>query len=195
LKDEDYVEGGSCEGQLGNEFSGFHITREFSQNSAATVKPYTKELLGDMKDGWFIVCGDGEDCKYCGSGTNYHYISSSGNTRYYDEKALGEHGAIKNRIKPFTDEKEYTYLDVNNEFLRRLKLNSRAIWRHKGTIDGIEMILGMFGLKSKRWCESLYSGCCPDNSPLPDYDISEYTSFAHRIEEQWDAVAQRYRIE
>lgn len=227
-----YIEGDYCSGQLGNtyetscDWDGLsingetqpgstkkHITREFSQKSAATIKPYTKELLGDFKDGWFIVCGDGtcdcdslvingestggdvSNCKYCGEGTNYHYIPTSGATKYYDGNALSKDGAIKNRIKPFTDEREYTYLDANNEFLRRLKLNSRAIWRHKGTIDGLEMILGMFGLKSKRWCDSLYTGCCPENKPEPDYDVTEYTSFAHRVEEQWDAVHQRYRIE
>ncbi len=215
LRDEEYVEGGPCEGQLGNEFSGCHLTREFSQNSAATVKPYTKDRLGEFADGWFIVCGDGEcdcndliingegggggdytsNCKYCSSGTNYHYVATSGETRYYDASALSGKGSVKNRIKPFTDEREYTYLDVNNEFLRRLKLNSRDIWRHKGTVDGIEMILGMFGLKSKRWCDALYEGCCPENRPLPDYEINEYTSFAHRIEEPWDAVHQRYRTE
>lgn len=197
LEDDEYVDGDSCSGQLGNEFNGFHITREFSQKSSTTVKPYTKDLLGDFKDGWFIVCGDddNESCKYCSSGTNYHYIPSNGNTRYYDENALGERGAVKNRIKPFTDERGYTYLDVNNEFLRRLKLNSRDIWRHKGTVEGLEMILGMFGLKSKRWCDALDSGCCADNAPIPDYEITEYTSFAHRLEEQWDAVHQAYRVE
>lgn len=218
LKDEEYVEGGPCEGQLGNEYSGKRITREFSQNSAATVKPYTKDRLGEFADGWFIVCpgddgecdcndliinGEGGDegddyttnCKYCSSGTNYHYVPASGKTRHYDANALSGKGSVKNRIKPFTDESEYTYLDVNNEFLRRLKLNSRDIWRHKGTVDGIEMILGMFGLKSKRWCDALYEGCCPENRPLPDYEINEYTSFAHRIEEPWDAVHQRYRTE
>lgn len=196
-----YTEGGDCKGQLGNEYEGFHITREFSQNSAEVVKPYRKSLLKEgFEDGWFIVCGSGDatSCKYCSPGsddTNYHYISTSGESRYYDQEALGGKGAIKNRIKPFTDEREYTYLDVNNEFLRRLKLNSRAIWRHKGTVEGIEMILGMFGLKSKRWCDAVYSGCCESNIPKPDYEINEYTSFAHRIEEQWDAVHQRYRIE
>lgn len=201
LKQEvaEYVEGGSCEGQLGNEYNGKHIAREFSQNSAATVKPYTKDRLGEFADGWFIVCpqDDGEtpDCKYCGDGINYKYMPANGETRYYDTNALSKKGSVKNRIKPFTDEREYTYLDVNNEFLRRLKLNSRDIWRHKGTVDGIEMILGMFGLKSKRWCDALYEGCCPENRPLPDYEINEYTSFAHRIEEPWDAVHQRYRTE
>ena len=202
LEDEEYVEGGPCKGQLGNEYEGKHITREFSQNSSETVKPYTKENL-EYQDGYFMVCGKGvKPCWY--EGSSYGYIPASSST-YYDSEAFKlidsknvEHvkGSVKNRIKKFSDEREYTYLDVNNEFLRRLKLNSRDIWRHKGTIDGIEMILGMFGLRSKRWVDAVnIPDGCSANKLDYDYDIEEYTSFAHRIEEQWDVEHQRYRIE
>ena len=195
-ENEGYLEGGEdCDGQLNNVFSGNQITREFSQNSSSVIKPYTQDLLGVLSGGYFVVCDEEighSSTTYCNQdSTSYYYMEASGRTRYYDEKT----GTVKYRIKPFTDEKEYTFLDINNEFLRRLKLNSRAIWRHKGTIDGVEMVLGMFGLKSQRWCDALYSGCCSACTIQADYDIKEYTSFAHRIEEQWDAVHQKYRIE
>ena len=76
----------------------------------------------------------------------------------------------------------------NNEFLRRLKINSPSIWKYKGSIDGIEMLLGMFGLRSKRWLNAKKS------NDAADYEITEYTSFAKRIEDVWDAEHQDYRI-
>lgn len=39
----------------------------------------------------------------------------------------------------------YTDSDANNEFLRRLKLNSRYLFSVKGTRKGLDAILGMFG--------------------------------------------------
>lgn len=42
--------------------------------------------------------------------------------------------------------KEYTEADANVEFLKNLKINSKAILSRKGTIYGVEMMLGMFGL-------------------------------------------------
>ena len=45
---------------------------------------------------------------------------------------------------------EYTPNDINNLFARLLKLNSRSIWKKKGTIDGIESLLSLFGLRSER---------------------------------------------
>ena len=83
----------------------------------------------------------------------------------------------------FSSTTSWTFQKCNNEFLRRLKINSPSIWKHKGTIDGIEMILGMFGLRSKRFGGS-----------NPDYEIAEYSSFTTKIEDTWDAEHQDYRI-
>ena len=58
-----------------------------------------------------------------------------------------------------------------------------------GTIEGIEMLLGMFGLKSKKWVERLADNCLNENITY-DYEIDEYSSFTNRIEEKWDAVHQ-----
>ena len=78
--------------------------------------------------------------------------------------------------------------------LRRMAINSVYILRHKGTIEGIEMLLGMFGFKSKRWVDRLPKNCITEEVK-PDYEIEEYTSFTNRIEERWDAVHQMYRID
>ena len=137
-------------------------------------------------------------CEYLG--TNNLLIRAEGDAVYNDGCALGGKGAIKNRIKSYTDETEWTYQQANNEFLRRLKVNSRHIWRHKGTVEGIEMILAMFGMKSKRWVDAKpdwIRNCKYDDGDghqMWDFDVKEYTSFTNRIEETWDVVHQDYRI-
>lgn len=61
----------------------------------------------------------------------------------------GYHNDCGEIIRIYCDEEKYTSDDVNNEFMKRLYLNSPEIWRHKGTIEGMEMLLSMFGLRSK----------------------------------------------
>lgn len=170
---EDYVEGGNdnCYGQLNNtNSSGGSIIREFSQNASDTFVPYPFENWGH-----FNLC------------SGVISSSSKSDTTRYDANALGGKGVTKNVVRNYFDDIIWTNQKANNEFLRRLKINAPYIWRTKGTVEGIEMILGMFGLKSKRWA---------DAKGIDDYDfeVTEYTSFAHRIEELWDAEHQEYRI-
>jgi len=169
---------------------------KYIQNTKETVKPYNSDIKEngvDLKNGYFIPC-----CEEVGSAISEvfcSYVNEDGEdnetyrikvaddneTTFYDECT----DTIKNRIKTYSDSgKTYTYMDVNNEFLRRLKLNSRYIWRHKGTIEGIEMILAMFGLKSKRWVDSQIS--CDVDKTKWDYDITEYTRFTSGLIDPWD---------
>lgn len=60
----------------------------------------------------------------------------------------------RNIIRQYSDNIKYTYGEANMEFLRRLKINSRELARSKGTYDGIEMMLALFGMRSKRWYDS-----------------------------------------
>lgn len=173
-----YIEGGgiNCIGQLNNtNNSGDTIVREFSQNSNLTVIPYTN--TSSYEYGYFNICSS--DTKVA--------ATSSTDTLIYDSDAFSGKGALKRVIKPYFNETKWSYQKINNEFLRRLKINSPYIWRHKGTIEGLEMLLGMFGLKSKRWSDE-------NNISDYDYDVTEYTSFAYRREEPWDAIHQDYRI-
>lgn len=64
----------------------------------------------------------------------------------------------------------YDSNDVNVQFLKNLKLNSREILSRKGTKCGIETILGLFGMKSKDFAKTI--------SPEEDWDFSidEYVS-------------------
>ena len=72
-------------------------------------------------------------------------------------------------------DKEYTLDDVNNEVLKRLILNSRYIWRRKGTIEGIESLLSIFGLKSNRMDKDDY-----------DYKVNEYAVKVSSKEDGWN---------
>lgn len=161
------------------------------------VKPYSSSLIGehDMnKDGFFMYKGDIDDeannieeqyipKEY--ESTDYHFASAvdkSGNT----SGSTWYRCTTRNRIKPYTSDKEYSYHDMSNEFLRRLRLNSKYIWRHKGTLEGIEMILGMFGLKSKRFCDLSNKGF------NADYEISEYSWSTEPIEDKWDCLHNMY---
>ncbi len=75
----------------------------------------------------------------------------------------------------YISDKEYTLDDVNNEVLKRLILNSRYIWRRKGTIEGIESLLSIFGLKSSRMDKDDY-----------DYKVTEYAVKVSSLEDVWN---------
>ena len=58
-------------------------------------------------------------------------------------------------VRTHTNAVEYTPNDINNLFSRLLILNSKPIWRKKGTIDAIDSLLSLFGLKNKNWITAL----------------------------------------
>ena len=174
--------------QLDNKDGDDFFVRQFTQNTKKEVNPYSKKWIDEYPEGYFITCDGNSPCWYDGK---YGYVDADGKgTTFYDESS----GKVANRIKTFSDERPYTYIDANNEFMRRMAINSVYIWRHKGTIEGLEMILGMFGFKSKRWVDRLPQNCVTKDIK-PDYEIIEYSSFTNRIEEKWDAVHQMYRID
>lgn len=174
-----------------------HFKREFSQNGTKTVKPYYK----DREYGYYMymlccdkdnnVIEDTDDCADYGGKWQKQNAGEDSSFTMVDDC-----GNIRNRIKPYIDEREYTYNEANNSFLRNLIINSPYIWRSKGTLESIEMVLGLFGLRSERWCDrynSQYSQCPPKYSP--NYKLEEYSSLTERIEEKWDAAHQKYRID
>lgn len=71
----------------------------------------------------------------------------------------------------------FTASDANNEFLRRLKLNSKDILSKKGTKQGIEDLLSLFGFHSIEWLKSYYN-VIPIESELyaKSYEIKEYVN-------------------
>lgn len=122
-----------------------------------------------------------ENCKYyypCGSQTP--------NDRVFDESISGNEyistcqdggNCIAKVFSKYSSENTFNAKYINDEFLKRLRLNSRELFKYKGTACGIEMILSMFGLKSRRMIKRMDSytkellGITDDDY---DYDISEY---------------------
>lgn len=76
--------------------------------------------------------------------------------------------------------KEFTTYDASAIFLRELKLNSKAILSRKGTRHGIEMLMALFGLKSKEF--NMANGDTTDDW---DYSISEYVCVAKAYESSY----------
>lgn len=64
--------------------------------------------------------------------------------------------AMTNRLYEGSN-KKYNINDANLQFFRNLKLNSRALFSRKGTIEGIEMLLSLFGLCSYDWAKKRYN--------------------------------------
>ena len=194
--------------------AGQHL---YSQSTKPTILPYAKKYIKDgTEDGYFMLCTGsptGIKCylsEWYGTKTGddcYMRIvkANTSDTQKVLQRCGDKTKRIEQKIKPYTDDTtEYTYLDLNYEFLRRLKLNSRAMWRHKGTLEGVEMILGMFGLKSKRWLNKngkakykpAANNCSVgDCETAIDYDIVEYTQFTTRIEDEWDTQVGMYKYD
>ena len=67
----------------------------------------------------------------------------------------------------------FTASDANNEFLRRLNLNSKFILNKKGTKQAIEDLMGVFGYHSTNWLRKYYGGL-PNNACLSKtFEIKE----------------------
>lgn len=186
-----------CDGQIYNKHNGNEFIREFVQSATTKVYPYSAAT----DDGFFLSCKDKTGqftlCQY--SGSTYTPVKRNELT-WFDDNALGGRGLLKNIIRSYFGNEVYTYYDVNNEFLKRLKLNSRYIFRHKGTREGIEMILGMFGLRSREFYERdiTYNPCRNAHRYSADtyhYEIDEYWAKTNRIEDKWDCVHNMYRID
>lgn len=122
------------------------------------------------------------------------YITSKNGKEITGDTYLDCSGTLRVRIKNYSSENDWSMPAINNEFMKRLIINSKNIWRHKGTQEGVEMILGMFGMKSKRWYDALpeyeketYKYTFKDLRGVRayDYEIKEYTSFTKRIEDTY----------
>lgn len=174
-----------------NSYQGKKLNRYFNIEEDLIVKPFqninkkddgTNINLFEYPYGYFYIC----DCE----NKKINKIAAQDKKYMFDECA----NQIRNRIKDYMSNQTYTSAEVYDFFQRMLLLNSKEIFRKKGTIEGIESIMGLFGLKSKRWINSLsklqleeikkrnYS----DINKLWDYDINEYTSFTNGIEDIWN---------
>jgi len=179
--------------------------RVFNQDLETVIHPYAFSALTHQEGSFIIPKGctdDGTDCDNPnfeladGKGEGelkLYYFKRNGSTITTATSDNYDFSLLKRKVSKFASNSDYTYKDINAQFLKKLKLNSREIFRHKGTICGIEMMLGMFGLKSKNFveqayryvddsCENVISGNCRFSGENPyDYEIEEYTTFTNGI--------------
>ena len=149
------------------------------------ITPYSKTYIHPtQQNGYFYKCGN--NCT--GKPSLIEAIGANANiSEIYDDCLK----IIRHKIIQYINEKEYSMSDVNNHFMKMLKLNSKNIFRKKGTIQGIETLLSLFGLKSKRWCEKYNNfykqyknnGFTPY---VPDYEIKEYVTISNKLKGQSD---------
>ena len=182
--EEVYVEGGErikCALRLfAREFDeiksyidGISLANTLTYDERGNMPDY---LLTDslVNDGWDVV----SVVPYEGGEGNFSNNISSSVTPYSSSHMSD---TVKNGyFVPYISEESYTFRDVNTEFMRRLRINSRYIWRNKGTVDGIRMILGMFGLKDYAWVNN--------GSSDYDYKIEEFVALSKPIKDELDAA-------
>lgn len=159
-------------------------TTDFEEDLLLTHQPYSN---------FTTTCGNvvrypnGYISGYWGSGCTQSKQEATIN----DNHVLDSKGYLRNVIRQYINEKTYTTQDLNNKFFKHLKLNSRAILQKKGTIEGIESILSLFGLRSKRWYDSLdlrtqkriLENNCQTNCSNYDYEIKEYVAITSPIKD------------
>ena len=151
-----------------------YVVRELDNE----ITPYKPLYSGETS---INICYPKVYINYC-NGDNLTIIPIEDNKQYH----INENGKVVNKIQQYITDKAYTLDEINNMFFKFLRLNSRNIFRHKGTIEGIEMILGMFGLTSKRWAENTvstrFNECESSSSTIPyDYEIKEYVALSDFI--------------
>lgn len=149
------------------------------------------------------------ECVNCDSNGEYDLVAEIG-----ESQKEAYHDNCCNLVKIYSSEREYKMSDINSEFLKRFILNSKEILRHKGTIEGIEMLLSLFGLRSKNYAltnetyfkqdgtqtltnvgKKYYKKKNINTKQIYDYDIKEYTLFTTRIEDYYDANKKMYHYD
>ena len=147
-------------------------------NKLTGITPYHESyVIGGYTNGYFYKCND--NC----SPKKPSQIKADGTKSEMYDKCIG---TIRPLIKQYINENEQSLLDVNNYFMRMLKLNSKSIFRKKGTIQGIESLLGVFGLKSKRWVDAYKETSRQyDRKYEADYEIIEYVTATNYLEDPW----------
>ena len=212
------ISGTSKEDQIENKHNGNHIKRVFSDYKG-TVKPYTRNNItsvGSTKCSsseistidFEGVCDFNEDCD-----TSAFTLTANVGESHKD----GYHDNCCGVIKIYSSENDYAPADVNSEFFKRFILNSKNILRHKGTIEGIEMLLSLFGMKSKNYVftndtyfqvndsnleltdlgKRYYNKTDLNSAEAYDFDIKEYTLFTNRKQDgtlKYDETAKKWVI-
>ena len=158
--------------------------------SAQTLNPYTRkfnEITSDIIEPYskFVTCS----YLSCDDGDFVEEGIDCGGSQYY----VDDNGTVHNVMTSYQSDREYTIPEINNKFMKIFSINSKYLLRKKGTIEGVESLLSLFGMKSKKWCEShehSFSGASDY-----DYEIKEYIAFSTPIEDTYDSVHSMYKYD
>jgi hypothetical protein len=155
---------------MSGQTSGIYERRFSEITKTGPLKPY-----GKLDKPYYVAC-DPLTSKM----TEFSVDNYSGQT--YEVA----NGNVYNVITGYHSEEDTNIPDINNEFEKRLKINSKNILRKKGTVEGIESMLAMFGMRSKRWVES--HSLSSSGVSGPDFDIEEYSTLSPYIYDYSDGV-------
>lgn len=169
-----------------------NIRRVFNQDfSTITVKPYSKENITTVRDTAWVRTHTGSvttkidfetlDSSGCELGDS---VTIKSKRETGEDMKNGYHNDCGELIRLYSSEKEFTSSDVNNHFMKMLLLNSREILRHKGTIEGMEMMLALFGLRSKNNVytnERFFTNSNNDNDWEKENQIVDFHSSADEV--------------
>lgn len=184
---------------FGREFDNFKSQIDaIKENYYLSYKELTEEqknLLKDklLTDGWDIVnilpfvkkSNEGNCFKFSIDNSSKWKPFANCYCYYYDKgikttvdcskgnEIITQDGCIARIFKNYCTEKSFDANYINFEFMRRLRMNSRRILRHKGTITGIEMLLSLFNLRSKRMNDRLDEKVKEVIGDKYDYEITE----------------------
>lgn len=163
--------------------SPFKIVNEtFNEDNTLIIKPYSNLQYEDCEN--VINTPNGYFCGYWDENNCTQSKVVAQNNEYYKNDTKG---ILREKIQQYINDKSYTMQDVNNKFMKYLKLNSRAISQKKGTMESIESVLSLFGLKSKRWFDSLEKNLqhrlINEMNLGYDYDITEYVAITTPLED------------
>lgn len=167
-----------------NKAGDITLSRTFGFVNDLTVKPY--DTTGT--NGYFLACD-------CPSKSLIKIYPTSNEIVYFDECA----NVLRNLIKSYESPQTYTVDDVNKHFFKTLSLNSKSILSKKGTIESIDEVMSLFGLRNKNWFNSLPKGKKQeivnnkiDNSNTDsvtkyegDYEIKEFSLFTRGLKDNY----------
>ena len=96
----------------------------------------------------------------------------------------------------------YTPSDANNEFMRRLQLNSKQILSEKGTKRCIEDLMALFGYHSTDWLRSYYGPLNTNNEKWDEKFLRKafmmieyvYVADGYAFEEDADTIVEEVRF-
>lgn len=157
-----------------SEFMSDDTQRIFKEDTTITVQPYN-----NGPKAYYWAC----------SGDNMTRFDIS-NEQYHGQLYEVSGDSVCNVFTDYTNDSVLDVPEVNNEFMKRFRINSPYILSRKGTIEGVESLLSLFGMKSKRWATAVDT-----TATNYDFDITEYTIYTPYITDIWDDKLKMYRMD